>query len=485
MIRGLAMETIVFVPGGGGSRLKLLNQEIWPPFPVEILFTGYHRISELLDTRVSATKVIDVYPPGALIPCYEVYRPLQEDLDTIAQDQGFNRLDFPYDWRVDIAESAAKLASKIASSVTGGSITLVCHSMGNLVARTLLESRAYSSKPWFNRITKYVGICGPHFGVPEILEYTLGLKDWLGISPADMKFLSADKRYPACYQCLSFRNYPVLWDIAGGSPQLKDFYTQAVANAFQLSLDNIASAADLHNNKLDLANRPIGVQYVLIAGTSQLTDEEIQYSGTTYSDTVRYHTGDGTIPTWSSTSLLVTSRKTPGDHIGILKSYPFRQILYEILSNGALIPQLSLVEMPGLTISLNNFTYAPHEPIEVLIIPDLRTGEISGKLQIMRAVDPEGKRFVRYQEQPFEYRGPQINFLRSTIAAPADFGAYRITFTGSHATSQRTAAAFGVSRVSVGRTTMRSPSQISGPSDRGRGRKTKRGIKLKRGKRKR
>lgn len=454
MQRELVMETIIFVPGAGGSRLKLLNQEIWPPDPGEILFTGYHRVSELLDRRVKVTKVLDVYPPGALIPCYEVYSPLQYDLNKIANDQGFNRLDFPYDWRVDIAKSAAKLASKISSSASGSSITLVCHSMGNLVARTLLESGVYSSKPWFSKITKYVGICGPHFGVPEILEYVLGLKDWLGISPADMKSLSADKRYPACYQCLPFKNYPALWDVAGSSPQEKDFYTQAVVTAFQLSRDNIGAAADLHN-KLNFVNRPAGVQYVLIAGTGQSTAENVQYSGTTYYDTASDYLGDGTIPTWSSTSLQITSRTTPGDHMGILKSYPFRQILYEILSNGALTPELSLVEMPGLTISLNNFTYAPHEPIEVLIIPDLRTGEISGTLQIARAVDPKGERYIRYQEQPFVYRGPQISFLRSTIPAPADFGAYRITFAGSHGTSQRTAGAFGVSRVSVKRTTKR------------------------------
>jgi hypothetical protein len=41
-----------------------------------------------------------------------------------------------------------------------------------------------------------------------------------------------------------------------------------------------------------------------------------------------------------------------------------------------------LADLPGLTISLNNFVYAPYEEIEVLLIPDLRTQEISGSLQI-------------------------------------------------------------------------------------------------------
>ena len=48
------------------------------------------------------------------------------------------------------------------------------------------------------------------------------------------------------------------------------------------------------------------------------------------------------------------------------------------------------------------------------------------------------------------YRGPQIGMIRSTISAPADPGAYRVTFSGSHRTSPVTAAGFVVSKVSVG-----------------------------------
>jgi hypothetical protein len=87
----------------------------------------------------------------------------------------------------------------------------------------------------------------------------------------------------------------------------------------------------------------------------------------------------------------------------------------------------------------------PYEEIEILLIPDLRTQELSGSLQFARVVGPEARRFVRYQEQPIVYRGPQITSLRSTIAAPADPGAYRITFSGSHGTSPKTAGGFVVS----------------------------------------
>ena len=54
---------------------------------------------------------------------------------------------------------------------------------GNLLARIILESGDYSGKSWFGNIKRYVGICGPHRGVPVIPEYTLGLQAGLAYPP--------------------------------------------------------------------------------------------------------------------------------------------------------------------------------------------------------------------------------------------------------------------------------------------------------------
>lgn len=110
-----------------------------------------------------------------------------------------------------------------------------------------------------------------------------------------------------------------------------------------------------------------------------------------------------------------------------------------------------LIEAPGIALSLNNFTFAPNEPINVTIIPDSRTqGDFRNTSDNTRR-SAERKRFVRYQEQPVVYRGPHIRVIRSTLSAPADLGAYRVTFTGSHETSPRTAAAFVIRKASTGR----------------------------------
>lgn len=439
------METIIFVPGGEGSRLTLHGQEIWPPTLLEIIF-GYHRIQELQDKHVKVTTVLDA------VACFEVYKPLQDDLNAIAKHRGARRVDFPYDWRKDVFWSAGKLAARIASCVKNGSttVTLVCHSMGNLLARMILESNNYCQESWFGKINKYVGICGPHSGVPRVLEYALGFRGSLGISPSDMKVIAGNASYPGGYQNLPFEGRAVLWDIHGGSPRQQNFYQTNVATLFGLSVQNLAATKNMQN-ALNCDNQPSGTQYVLIAGTGQTTDETVQCDGSTFHDTGVDGFGDGMLPLWSSTCGHLNPHVTPGDHIGVLKSYPFRQILYDVLTGGTLVPELSVADAAGVTLSLNDVSFAPHAPIDVMVIPDLRTERIAGSLQIMRVVDTKGARFLPYQELQVEYRGPQIRFINSRIFAPADPGAYRIDFTGSHRTSERTAGGFVVSRSSARR----------------------------------
>ncbi|MFZ0984246.1 MAG: hypothetical protein WAN64_13220, partial [Pseudolabrys sp.] len=111
---GIAMDTIILLPGGGGSRLTLQNQEVWPPTLLE-LAVGYNRTTDLRSSNVKVGTILDTIPK--LFPCYDVYRPLQDDLAKIAKSCGAQFVNFPYDWRKDVISSTEKLAAKIKSSL--------------------------------------------------------------------------------------------------------------------------------------------------------------------------------------------------------------------------------------------------------------------------------------------------------------------------------------------------------------------------------
>jgi hypothetical protein len=116
-------------------------------------------------------------------------------------------------------------------------------------------------------------------------------------------------------------------------------------------------------DKLSFGNKPAAVDYYLISGSGHTTDEGLEFNGpTSYLGPQTDQFGDSTIPLWSS-KVPPFTQSVPGDHIDVLKSYPFRQILYQILACKGLTPDFTLADLPGLTISLNNFVYAPYEEI--------------------------------------------------------------------------------------------------------------------------
>src|SRR6516164_634205 len=436
------MEKMILVPGPQGSRLTLNGEEIWPPTVEEMIF-GYNRMDELLNQDVQVSTIVDE------IEFFRAYKQLQDDLDTIAQQSGETkkRLDFPYDWRKDLLKTADRLASVIKDCVDSGSnsITLVCHSGGNLVARALLEGGKYKNESWFGNITKYVGICGPHFGVPRILEYALGLKGSMGISPCDMYKGAKNPDFPSCYQFLPFDGYGVLWDFQQTPPVAIDFYRQATDPP--LCQKNLDAALALQQT-INFTNKPPTVQYNLMAGSEQLTDESVNYLGGQSYDPEGDFAGDGMIPIQSSMHTPLPVFVTPGEHIGIFKSYLFRSKLYEILTDGLLSAALSRADKTGASLSLNAVVFSPGETIQLLIIPDLPTDAISDvSLEIARRDDEEPKRFRKIDSRPVVYNGPIIRFIGAQITAPEKPGAYLITLTGkTHSTTPETSAGFVVQK---------------------------------------
>ena len=156
--------------------------------------------------------------------------------------------------------------------------------------------------------------------------------------------------------------------------------------------------------------------------------------------------GDGTVPLWSAAKAQFTPFVTPGDHIGVLSSYPFRNFLWILLAgvNAPFYPT-ELVGGAGVTISLDRPIYAPGETISVLVIPDQPTTDIAGTLEIETA-DLEANAFQGLARQPFAYQGFPIRSIHAEAKAPMEPGLYRMSLSGkTHSTAPQTAATFAVS----------------------------------------
>jgi hypothetical protein len=434
------MEALILVPGIEGSRLSLAGTEIWPPTVPEYVF-GYPHIAELRNTHTIATGVIDA------VSCVQVYKPIMDDLDKIAASLGGTHVDAFYDWRKDLLSfSTGVLAQTVDRSVKAGatSVTLVCHSMGGLVGRLLLESGKYNTATWFNKINKFVGICTPNVGAPVAVAEALGLEGSNGISPTDARTLCGDPNYPAAYQCFPAPGYDVLWDASGGTATPVDIYSTAGATKFGLTQSNIKAALNSWSH-LHLSRPPRGVQYFLFGGQNYSTDEKFIYNGGTSWDSETDASGDGTVPVWSSLAGPVTHYSFVGDHLGILKVYAFRQKLYEVLG-ATIMPTVYISDRSGVAITINKMVFAPAEMVEILIVPDFPTSEINGKLAIARANNVLGTEFVPYDGGiSIEYKGPVVKFLPLQISAPSAPGAYKISFIGpTHASAAATGAGFAV-----------------------------------------
>ena len=436
------MDTIIFIPGFAGSKLTLNGVEVWPPTIFEYVF-GYHRLAELTDPNTQKNGVID----SAF--CFPIYQPIDDDLNTIAAALGATKIDFDFDWRQDILQSTMPLlAQTIEARYANGarSIALVCHSLGGVVARLLLESGTYANEPWLGAIEHFVGICNPHHGAPLILGGALGVLGFQGIGASDMPGLASDPRYPASYEALPAPGYNRLRRQPGNVPI--NIYTTVVDGEFGSGSPNIRAA--IHSfSALDINNRPATVQYHLIAGNQHLTIEQIDVASSGFSQE-QDNLGDGTVPLWSAAPGPMPAFVIPGDHIGILKTDAFRQRLFQILTGGTVMPP-PYAAKPVVVISLNKQIYAPGEEMSVLIIPDKPTRGINGKLRISRGKGDSAADFERYGDDlPVSYSGAEATHLLMHINAPSDPGAYRMTLEdGNYESTAITSGGFAVSRAAA------------------------------------
>ena len=161
LVKPAARRPVVFVPGLMGSELWLGNERVWPN--VKYLFKNpeiYRLPAEApLEPRGVLNEIVIVPNLVKL----EQYNRLG---DYLVEELGYRRevdlLEFAYDWRRDVRQTARKLAEAIEKWGVSAPITLIGHSLGTMVSRYYVEH--YGGK---RKVERLILLGGPHHGVPK------------------------------------------------------------------------------------------------------------------------------------------------------------------------------------------------------------------------------------------------------------------------------------------------------------------------------
>lgn len=424
-------EAVILVPGIMGSVLKDNDNVIWPGSVAEMLFP-YRHMDELLKPDLQATDVI------RSVSISNQYGDLIYSLNQCGfhEDSDAPTLKvFPYDWRKDNAEAAHLLADCVDAMASDSGdnveITLLAHSMGGLVSRYYLESGKYSSRPGFSCIRRLITLGTPHYGAPIALTAALGQEKRLFLSAAQVQRIANDKRFPSLYQLLPPKGEPFVWNRdAGARIEPVDIYDEVIAKKIGLVLENVAAAAEFHQN-LSFVRRPDHVRYFFFAGTRQETAHavEVTFLANRLARVVkliREGAGDGTVPIWSSSSTAIQMAPVSGEHGEIYKCAGLKRLL------GSLLGKPGVLLAAGVTpeISVLNKVVEPSTSTKVIIDFPARTQSANGKLELRRKIDPSGRVQANppvFFEKPISYSGPTIDHLTLELIAPEYPGIYELS----------------------------------------------------------
>ena len=200
-------QPVVFVPGLMGSELWLGSEMVWPN--VRLLFTQ-PEIFTLPET-------VHLEPRGivgevVLVPKFVEQEQYSRAGDFLEEALGYQRgrdlLEFAYDWRHDVRESARRLAEAIDAWPVTPPVTIIAHSLGTLVSRYYIERLGGKQK-----VGRVVLIGGPHQGTPRIAT---DLIQGVGLLPFGLfgdRLLDVIKTFPSVYQILP--TYPCAIDQNG------------------------------------------------------------------------------------------------------------------------------------------------------------------------------------------------------------------------------------------------------------------------------
>ena len=443
------MKALVFVPGIMGTKLLSADgEELWPPTALETQF-GYGRVDKLLADGVRFGEIIKK------VMCFDFYGSLIDqfsDLEYRLTDPAKRLYLFPYDWRLDLAQTAERLAAELDTVDRDGAeeIHLVAHSMGGLITRLVLETGRFAAKPWFSKIKSFIALAVPHQGAPLALARVLGLDSTLGISKSDFRRIGNDRRYPSGYQLLPAPKEEACWNQDDRALNAVDIYDEAMAARLGLDPVLLARARFVHDG-LATGAPPSHVRYFYFAGTGHETVTRINVvagpGGTFPPDgmelTRSEGAGDGTVPFWSALPRAVQKQIVVNEHAHVFQGMPFKKVFYRLLGGdlGPALEKLDLAaeaEQEAGAIRMSIATPIVHcaADFELLLVPHSPLPAIDGQLTLQKLREDGTPAAPSEEISKVSYGGPPVSWLRLLMPAITTPGLYQIDFSGRPRSSE-------------------------------------------------
>ncbi|MEM9018667.1 MAG: alpha/beta hydrolase, partial [Verrucomicrobiota bacterium] len=276
----LSKPTIVFLHGIMGGHLATApGNRSWLSF-LKMPFTAFH---DVLGLDAKGRDRYSLGPDGIVQLTYK--RAIRQ-----WRRKRFRVLEFSYDWRKPIEDSADRLASFLEQEArrSGDSrFVLVAHSMGGLVCSLY----AHRHSRWRDYVEKAI-FCGSplggSFAISEILNGTNGAIRKLSAvslwsSLEEMQAMGAS--FPGAIQMLP---HPEIF------PTAKDLYTRSVHPVFAQPTADWLMASE--NVKPLLRNSPILGKTTMLVSLSHPTVGRVVYSNGQQSSDPEPVRGDGTVP---------------------------------------------------------------------------------------------------------------------------------------------------------------------------------------------
>ncbi|MDO8570440.1 MAG: PQQ-binding-like beta-propeller repeat protein, partial [Candidatus Daviesbacteria bacterium] len=340
---------VIFIPGVGGSELKVKNNVIWSKDDGHggTYNHGYNAgekiwVNEGEGASLGDDDYFDILrlksdgtgSEAELELTGDIYTGAYSNTIKFFTDNGYtlnqDLFVFPYDWRKDIILTAPLLDQKIDAIKTqtgAAKVDLVAHSMGGLVARNYIADANKAGK-----VRKLINLSTPHLGATYFTKTLLygdcltdpRIKDLpicIGVNPSEIK--DVIQNMIGAYELAPSQKYYDFYDGSDSNHPLpfvdkRDIDNNDVTgflNYLQIKtlLSNLGyntslftSSETFHNLDNNLNNLN-GVDVSVIAGSGKATtgqiieDYMINFAGVKIPKTdLRSINGDGTVPLYSS-----------------------------------------------------------------------------------------------------------------------------------------------------------------------------------------